>query len=81
MVKLDPSHELPAGEEPIELPGPHHPAGWPWLFAFVLSTMMTFMLMLALLASAMDITLVSIIGVITLVISTFITHAVAERAR
>lgn len=81
MPELDPQHELPAGHEPLDLPPPHLRSGWSWLLSLAIASSSTFILILTLLSIGMSVGAVSIIGVVTFVLATFLVHAIAERAR
>lgn len=81
MPELDPKRELPAGHELLDLPPPHHRAGWNWLFSLVISTVVMFTTTLTLIVSGMTYLMVSIVAITMFVLSLFLVHAIAERAR
>lgn len=80
MPQLDPQHELPAGHELLDLPPPHHGAGWGWLFSLVVGSVSTFVVTIVLIATTANLALVVAVGLVTFIFVTLLTRGVADHA-
>lgn len=81
MQPLDVKHELPLTPEPPELPPPHHAQGKSWLFSFAIGSFAMFVMTLGAVAFTSNLLLALAVAPITLVFVTFITRAVADKAK
>lgn len=83
MVKLDPSHELPAPESTGHewLGAENEPSWWIWILALIISTIATFSVILALLAAGTSVVTVAFVAPVIFIMTTFVSHAVVGRAR
>jgi hypothetical protein len=80
VTQLDPKHELPAGHELLDLPPPHHDAGWGWLFSLVIGTVSTFVVTIVLIATAANPALIVAVALVTFIFVTLLTRGVADHA-
>lgn len=79
MTELDSHHELPAGDELLDLPPPHHRPGKSWLFALVLASITMFVLTVALLALGMNLLAIVFIAPAAFIFVVMTAHALGER--
>lgn len=81
MADLTPEHELPAGDELLDLPPPHHRKSWSWLFSFVIALALSFATSSIMMSADVSLVMASIVGIAVFVLTLFTVHAVAEKAR
>lgn len=81
MTTIDPRNELNPEPEYLELPPAHHREGWNWVFSLVIAVIAMFFLTLAMIAFGADGMTTAVVAPVVFLLTVFLVHSVAGRAR